>query len=397
MSTLPPTAFAHPGGLPVAIVEALDTTALGAARARVAARLGNPDPFHFRSALGAAPAEAIAAQAGRELTPDVADAVLLRAAAARPEPELALAGLFAGRPPGPRARAVFLDDARYTFLRFPRAGPPPPPAWGTASSWSTAEIGDEAVATIRCALALPDGGMALGSDYGLTLWRKGRFEAFPWPAGCRREARRVEAMVMHGGALQVATSQALVRWDFRGEPTFQKHPLDQEGGWDEVRCLHTDGPRLLAGFRTGLTGMPGVALPEVFALAELPGGVIAAGTGDGALHMLGAPEPLARLSSGKHQPVRHLAFADGELHVAAGGMHHRWTGAAWSRAAPEPTAFAADGHGRLWMLAEGRCFVHTRRGVVPVPLVLERPWCLAATADRLWIGGRERVWSLPIR
>ncbi len=393
---MPPTAFAHPGGMPAQVLEELDATALGAARARVAARLGNPDPFHFRAALVGAAEAPLAPHTGLPLTPDAADAVLLSASAARPAPEPSLAGLFAGRPPGPRARAVFVDDPRYAFLRFPRGEPPPMPAWGALSSWTTQEIGDEAVATIRCAVPLPDG-VALGSDYGLTLWRKGRFEPFPWPAGCRREARRVEAMALHGGALWVATSQALVRWDFRADPTFQKHPLDQEGGWDELRCLHADGPRLLAGFRTGLTGCPGVSLPEVFSLAEVPPGVIVAGTGDGNLHVLGAPEPLVRLATGKHQPVRHLAFADGELHVAAGGMHHRWNGATWSRAAPEPTAFAVDGHRRLWLLAEGKCFVSTRRGIVPVPIALERPWCLAASGDRLWIGGRERVWSLPIR
>ena len=395
---LPPTAYAHGGGLPAALLAELDAQALGAARARVAARLGNPDPFHFRAALSLSPAgaKAVPPNPGLTLTADAADAALVAASVAQADPELALAGLFAGRPPGLRTRAVPLDDARYTFLRFPRAEPPPPPSWRPPETWSTAAIGDEPVATIRCIAAVP-GGVALGSDYGLTLWRKGRFEPFPWPAGCRREARRVEAMLVHEGTLWIATSQALVRWDFRAEPTFQKHPQDHEGGWDELRCLHGDGPRVLAGFRTGVTGGAGPGLPEVFSLAELPGGIVVGGTGGGELHVLGAPGALRTLSSGKHQPVRHLAFADGELHAAAGGRHHRWNGASWSSAPPEPTAFTVDAHRRLWMLAEGKLFVHTRGGPLLVPIELERPWCLSAAGDRLWVGGLERVWSLPIR
>jgi hypothetical protein len=393
---LPPTRFAHPGGQPLDVIAALDTIALGAARARVAARLGDPDPFGFRTALASAAPGLVPAAEGTALTPDAADAVLLGAALALDRPDPAFAGLFAGRPPGPRARAVPIDDARFTFLRFQRGEPPPAPAWGPVESWSVGEIGDEPIATVRCIVALPDG-VALGSDYGLVLWRRGRFEAFPWPAGCRREARRVEAMVLHGSVLVVATSQATVRWDFRATPTFQKHPQDDEGGWDEVRCLHTDGPSLLAGFRTGLVGGAHVGLREVFALADLPGGVVVAGTVAGELHVLGADAPPRTLATGRHQPVRHLAFADGVLHAAAGNRHHRWDGAAWTSCAPEPTAFAVDRRGRLWMLAEGRLFAWTRGGPIAIPVPLDRPWSLCAAGDRLWIGGRERVWALPIR
>lgn len=401
MRSLPRTAFAHPGGTPAALLDALDAMALGAARARVAARLGNPDPFHFREALATAASderahETIPAQAGSVLTPDAADAALVRASQGREAPEPTLAGLFAGRPPGPRTRAVPIDDARYRFLRFALAEPPAPPAWRSDGNWTAAEIGDEPVATIRCIVALPDG-VALGSDYGLTLWRKGRFEPFPWPAGCRREARRVEAMVVHAGALWIATSQALVRWNFRAEPTFQKHPQDHDGGWDELRALHSDGPRLLAAFRTGLTGFPEHGPAEVFSMAELPGGTVVAGTGEGTLYVLGTSEPARSFATGRPQPVRHLAFAGGELHVAAGGKHHRWDGSFWASAAPEPTAFAVDGRGRLWLLAEGKLFVRTPGGTIPVSIEMERPWCLCAAGDRLWIGGRERVWSLAIR
>ncbi len=381
----------------------LDQAGLGLARARLAARLGNPGPFAFRAALGVTAASGNTAplppQGGLPLTPDEADAVLVRAAIAANQPEVGLAGIFAGRPPGPAARAVPVDDPRFGFLRFTRAEPPPPASWGAVESWSTPELGEVPQATIRIALEVP-GGVALGSDYGLTIWRNGRFTPFPWPAGCRREARRVEAMAVEGGALWVATSQALVRWDFKNAPTVRKHGPDEEEGWDELRCMLATGGGLLRGYRTALLGVDGEAqraLAETFALAAAPGGVVYAGTGAGDLFVVGAPNPVRTMSPRPHQPVRHLAFADGLLHVAAAGAHHRFDGASWTSAEPEPTAFAVDRRGRLWLLAEGRLFSWTRAGPVPVPVALERPWCLCAGGDRLWIGGRERVWALTIR
>ena len=334
--------------------------------------------------------------AGRELTADRADAALVAAAVAAGRPLAGLWGLFAGRPPGPAVRAVAVDDARFGFLRFGRTEPPPAPAWGRPERWSTAQLGDEPAATVRCVVEVP-GGVALGSDYGLTLWRRGRFEPFPWPAGARREARRVEAMAMHQGALWIATSQCLVSWDFRGEPTLRKHGADDEQGWDELRCLLSTPGGLLRGLRTGLVGVEGAPpLREVFALAATPGGVVYAGTGSGQLHVVGGGAPIATLG-GPHRPVRHLAFADGLLHVAAGDQHHVFDGCTWSRSAPEPTAFAVDARGRLWLVAEGGVYAWTRGGPVRLDLAVERPWALAATADRLWIGGREAVWSVPIR
>lgn len=369
----------------------------------MAARLGNPGPFALRAGLGARVAAGdlspLPPQAGPPLTPAAADAVLVRAAIDANSPDPGLAGLFAGRPPGPAVRAVAVDDARFSFLRFPRAEPPPPAAWGALESWSAEAIGEVPAATVRVAIDVP-GGVALGSDYGLTLWRNGRFTPFPWPAGCRREARRVEAMAVERGALWVATSQALVRWDFVSDPTVRKHGPDSEEGWDELRCMLSTPAGLLRGYRTGLVdpdGRSDSALAETFALVDALGGVVYAGTGSGALHVVGQPGPVRSMSPRPHQPVRHLAFADGLLHVAAASAHHRFDGASWTSAEPEPTAFAVDRRGRLWLLAEGRLFSWTRAGPVAVPVALERPWCLAAVGERLWIGGRERVWALTIR
>ncbi|MSQ03561.1 MAG: hypothetical protein EXR71_17010 [Myxococcales bacterium] len=397
---LPPTRYAHAGGSPASLLAQLDSTALGLARARVAASLGDPDPFALRSALGeriAVGDEApIGPSTGAALDADEADAVLLAAAIDAGSAPLGLWGLFAGRLPGPRTRAVPIDDDRFGCLGFPRAEPPPRPAWGELRSWSCAELGDETVATVRCVVEIP-GGVALGSDYGLTLWEAGRFRPFPWPVGARREARRVEAMTVHAGSLWVATSQGLVRWDFRSEPTVKKHAADAEGGWDELRCLLSTPNGVLRAFRTGLVGgadggADGAGLAEVFALAAAPGGVVYAGTAGGDVHVVGGG-PVHRCGG----PVRHLAFADGELHVAAGDRHHRFDGARWLSSPPEPTAFAVDRRGRLWMLAEGKLFTWTRGGALAIPVSLDRPWSLCAAADQLWIGGRERVWALPLR
>lgn len=393
---LPHTRYAHPGGSPSSLLADLDGIALGLARARIAAALGDPDPFALRAALGGRIARgddaSIEPSAGVRLDSDEADAVLIAAAVAAGAPPPGLWGLFAGRLPGTRTRAVPIDDARFGCLRFPRAEPTPRPAWGEIRTWSTRELGDEPIATVRCAVEIP-GGVALGSDYGLTLWEGERFRPFPWPAGARREARRVEAMAVHRGALWVATSQSLVRWDFRGEPTVKKHGADAEEGWDELRCLLSTPSGLLRGFRTGLVdGADARGLPEVFALVTAPGGVVYGGTAGGDVHVIGGG-PVHRCRG----PIRHLAFAEGELHVAGGERHHRFNGARWTSSEPEPTAFAVDRRGRMWMLAEGKLFVWTRAGALAIPVVLDRPWTLCAAGDQLWIGGRERAWALPLR
>ena len=391
----PPTEFAVPAGSPSDVLRQLDDQALGAARARVAAKLGNPDPYALRAWLADHRASGAATDAspGRALTPDSADAALVSAAlsAGTDARACGLVGLFAGRPPGPAVRAVPVDSPAADWLRFPQGEPPPPHRWGKLESWSCADIGDEAMATVRCAEPIP-GGVALGSDYGLTLWRGGKFERFPWPAGARREARRVEAMAVFNGELVVATSQSMVTWNFRSEPTIRKHRPDAEGGWDEVRALLPAGNRLLTAWRTGLEGASGPA--EIFSLANA-GNVTYAGTGSGDVHVVNGGRVRALTEGGRHA-VRHLAFADGILHAAAGGKHYLFDGANWSASAPEPTAFSVDRVGRLWLLAEGRVFGFRRGGSVSVSAEVERPWCLAASAGRLWIGGKERVWSLGI-
>jgi hypothetical protein len=92
--------------------------------------------------------------------------------------------------------------------------------------------------------------------------------------------------------------------------------------------------------------------------------------------------------------VRHLAWADGRLWVAADGALHTFDGVDWRVAEPEPTAFAVDPRGRLWALAEGGLWRAEEGKLTRVDLPLERPWCLAATGRELWIGGKGRVWRV---
>ncbi|MES2638774.1 MAG: hypothetical protein V4850_04810 [Myxococcota bacterium] len=385
------TRFAVPSGPVDRVLEALDETALGLARARIAARLGNPDPFHVRAAL--VDGEPVAGTTGVPLTADAADAVLLAADLGNDTPDPALAGLFAGRPPGPCARAVPVDDPRRTWLRW-QFRPPRSARIGAVSSWSTTEIGDTDVATVRCVLALPGGGVALGSDYGLTLWKNGTFTPFPWPLGSRREARRVESMAVNHGHLYVATTQTLYVWDFGAKVTSRRHGPDEEDGFDDLNVLLSPGDRLYAGYRTRFEG--GVGPPDTLALAADPSGVVYAGTRDGELHVIDGGGPIRTFADAKPRPIRHLAWAEGSLWAAALGTLHRFDGASWSAAGPEPTALTVDPEGRLWALAEGRLHVLTAGALKPLDLPLERPWSLTATPGALWIGGRERVWRVEI-
>lgn len=387
------TRFSVPAGPAGDVRAALDEAALGLARARVAARLGNPDPFHVRAALlGAADAK-VGGAVGEALTADAADAVLLAADVARGgAPEPALAGLFAGRLPGPKARAVPVDDPARTWLRWP-ARPTRPAQVRDVKGWSTREIGDEAVATVRCVAPIP-GGVALGSDYGLTIGRKDTFTSFPWPLGSRREARRVEAMAVHQGALHVATSQTLYVWDFAGKVSSRRHGPDREDGYDDLNALLSADGRRYAGYRTRFEGGAGPA--DTIALAAAPGGVIFAGTRDGEVHVVDGGGPIRTFADSKPRPVRHLAFAEGALWVAALGALHRFDGASWSSQGPEPTALTVDAEGRLWAIAEGRLHVLAEGRLRAVDVPLERPWALAAVPGALWIGGRERVWRVGL-
>lgn len=389
------TRFAVPSGPAAAVRRQLEDAGLGAGRARVAAQLGFPDPFHLLPLLAEAGEGPVVGAAGERLDTDAATAALVAAAGARGgEADEALRGIFAFRPPGPRTRA--LGGALPAALRW-RGTDPPPPRLGPLSTWTLDQIGDEAVATVRC-VGRWRGGVALGSDYGLVLAEHERFAGFPWPRGARREARRVEALAEGDGTLHVATSQALYTWDGRGEPKSRRHGADQEEGFDDLLALlHRDG-RLYAAYRTRFEG--GEGPPDVISLVADPSGVVYAGTRNGELHVIDGGGPLRSFrepGGGKPRPVRHLAWADGALFVAAAGALHRFDGVGWETLpGSEPGGLGVDEEGRLWVIREGQLWLWWLGELVPVPARLERPWALGAAPGALWIGGVGRVWRLAL-
>jgi ligand-binding sensor domain-containing protein len=280
------------------------------------------------------------------------------------------------------------------------ADEPPPASLGAIERWSTSAIGDHEAATVRAILALPDGTVALGSDYGLTLVRQGAFRPFPWPAGARREARRVETMAHHAGELVIGTSQALFIMDARGNVRSTRHPADDEGGQDELLALYATSGRLLQGWRTRLVGGRGPR--DVLAMAQDPAGNVYAGTRSGEVVVVdGTPEGaslacIAQLGGERRRPVRHLAFARDALWAAAGGACHRFDGAAWTTVADiEPTAMTVDRAGRLWLLADGGLWSVDgplgRETWLPWDVPVDRPWTVAAAEGALWVGGHGQL------
>ncbi|MCB9793542.1 MAG: hypothetical protein H6741_12535 [Alphaproteobacteria bacterium] len=270
----------------------------------------------------------------------------------------------------------------------PKRSPEAPPLPEGAQRWSAEDMGLPAPATLRCLLQLgPGGDLALGSDYGMVLWRQGHFLPFPFPEGARRESRRVEAMAVHADELHIATQKSSYTWPFEGIAAGRGLPSDGRGGFDDLRALHSSGGVLYRGWRTHLEG--GEGPPECIAFATGWGGQVFAGTLDGEIWSVDQ-KMLQRFSrAGKPRPVRHLAFQPepGLLWVAAAGQLHRFDGAAWQSRDGEPTALHVDAAGRLWALGEGRLW----RGLggdwpTPVTGPLGRPWALGSTPEALWLG-----------
>ena len=429
MAEIPVTRFALPGGSGAEVLAWLEGR-LGPQRevlVACAASLGMPDPFHLLPWLAANPAAAVRSADGEALTPGAAEAALIAAG-----PLADLAALYRGQLPGAEVRSVPVDDGRYGFLRWEVPPEPAPVRVGRVERWSAAEIGEEPVATLRCLEQIP-GGVAIGSDYGLTIWRGGRFHPFPWPAGCRREARRVEAMAYcpdgsGGGALWIGTMQNLLRWDLSLEApqiSVWRHGEDREGGWDDLLSMLPvqTGPsgagggsgRPVIGYRTRLEGGMGPA--DALCLARDPAGVVFAGTRGGEIRVVdggaGGGGPILRLVARKYDgtfkghPIRHLAFAGGALHVAGGGAWRRFDGCQWEVRAPEPTALHTDEVGRLWAIVEGRVGVWAGGAWAPLPIPVERPWALcaawgeagglgAARPGALWVGAKEGLYRAEV-
>ncbi|MCB9742479.1 MAG: hypothetical protein H6740_07770 [Alphaproteobacteria bacterium] len=268
----------------------------------------------------------------------------------------------------------------------PRPASPEPRPPAPLQRWSAEAMGLPAPATVRCLLHLaPTGDLALGSDYGMVLWRDGHFLPFPFPDGARRESRRVEAMAVHEGALHVATATSSYTWPFHGQAAGRGRPSDGRGGFDDLRALHSSGGRLLRGWRTHIEGAEGP--PECISFATAWAGRVFAGTLDGRLWELDVGEVRRFERGGRPRPVRHLAFFDDALWVAAAGQLHRFDGQTWTSREGEPTALHVDLEGTLWALEAGRLW-RAERGGWPraAELHLGRPWALGSEPGALWIG-----------
>jgi len=234
---------------------------------------------------------------------------------------------------------------------------------------------------------LADNRIATGTDYGATLFDGSRWQQLPFPPGSRREARCVEAMTVHKDRLIAATSKAWFEWDLNAKLLLhRRHPDDAHGGHDDVRALLSTSQGLITGWRTRLDGLSGHG--ETLSLIADPAGVVWCGTRTGELYIGGVSNVLQRLG----KPVRHMAFANGSLWLAAAGALHSYNGALWSRTVGEPTSLFGTPGGPLWWVRQGKVGATTTHPANPSPidspfdLPVKRPWSLAATADTLWVG-----------
>jgi hypothetical protein len=379
------TEFAWPSGSAHSVLAASEP-AMGAVRAGIAAKNGVQDPFHVRSTLANAPDAVVSGCDGAPLTRDAVDARLVGCPG--------MVGVLAFQPLGPLARAVPADPS-WSWLRW-RGAPPGPARVGAPSYFSAKELGEDERATFRCSVALPRGSVAIGSDYGVTLWSpRAGFEPFPWPAGARRENRRVEAMLATPDVLYVATQKALFTWDYKGEPRARKYPSDAEDGYDDLLAIGESPAGPVLAWRTRLEGGKGPA--DVLCFARDPSGVLYAGTRTGEVHVVDGGGPIRSFAGEKMlreggagqvgRPVRHLAWADGRLWVGAAGGLHSFDGARWESEPGEPGALAADSGGRLWMIRDGKVYVLDggSRRLVDVPV--SRPWSILGVPGAVWVGG----------
>lgn len=387
------TRFAWPSGAADAVLAEVEG-AMGAVRAGIAAGAGLPDPFHVRAALAAAGSAPVQGCDGAPLTRDAVNAVLIDQPGMR--------GVLAFQPLGPLARGV-APDPSWRWLAW--RGPPPGPARdGAPRAFAAAELGEDPRATFRCLAALPKGGVALGSDYGLTIWTpRAGFTPFPWPAGARRENRRVEALLATDACLYVATQQALFTWDYASEPRARKHPADAEEGWDDLLAM-ASGPRgPVFAWRTRLEG--GVGPADVLSFAADPNGVLYAGTRGGEIHVVDGGGPIRSFAGEKvlregpvgpvGRPVRHLAWADGHLWACAAGALHRFDGARWSAEPGEPGALSVDAGGRLWLVRDGGVYVRESGALRRVEVPIARPWAILGVPGAIWVGGVGGVVRVP--
>ncbi|MEE2750250.1 MAG: hypothetical protein VX519_02370 [Myxococcota bacterium] len=241
-------------------------------------------------------------------------------------------------------------------------------------------------AVVRCVQPVAEDQVVLGSDHGLVLLSDTAATPVPFPKGSRKEARDVLSLAWHNNTLHIATSRGQYTWDLKSPLNGRGLPKDGSGGFDDLRALYSTGNRLLKAWRTHTEGGAGPA--DVLCFTQDDQENVFVGTSDGVLAQLDGPELERYRTNGHTAPVRHLAWCQETLWIAAGGALHRHTTTTRDSRPGEPLALCTDDQDRLWAIERNRLAVGYGDWPSPLGVELERPWCLAASETALWVGAR---------
>ena len=255
------------------------------------------------------------------------------------------------------------------------------------------ELGLPAHSVFRCPVALPDGRVAIGSDYGLILMQGDRATPFPFPAGARRECKDIQSMAFSGGELHVVSAKNAYRWDTQSAVRSRSFPLDGLGGFEELRCVFAAPEGLIEAWRTRLVYEQTTQQADDILCFASNGKEVFFGTRSGRVGILGG-EDLAQFDG---EPVRHLAWAHDRLWIAGDGALQSYSDSLNRHGSPEPFGLSTDQHGRLWALDARGLSVSVQGGSPErLPERLVQPWDLGCTPGHLWVGRRGGLvrWTL---
>ena len=258
----------------------------------------------------------------------------------------------------------------------------------------TAEmLGLPAHSVFRRPVELPDGRVAVGSDYGVVLMDGDTPAPFPFPAGARRECKDIQSMAFAEGELHVVSAKNAYRWDTQSDVRSRSFPLDGLGGFEELRCVFTGPEGLIEAWRTRLVYRDTTEKADDILCFASDGERVFYGTRSGQIGILGG-EDIAHF---RGEPVRHLAWAHDQLWIACDGSLHSYAGSLQRHGSPEPFGLAADSKGRLWTL-DARGLSVSNDGASPQRLKepLVQPWDLGCTSRNIWVGRRGGLvrWTL---
>lgn len=256
------------------------------------------------------------------------------------------------------------------------------------TDFSAEELGLPAHSVFRCPCELPDGRVAIGSDYGLVLMTGDRVESFPFPAGARRECKDIQALAWAEGELHVASAKNAYRWDGKGPVRARSFPLDGKGGFEELRTVYAGPNGLIEAWRTRwVCGEETQAAEDILCLAR-SGDRVFYGSRSGRLGLLSGE----LIHEFPDEPVRHLAWAHEKLWIASNGGLHTWTSELKQVGSPEPFGLSVDAKGRLWTLdARGLSLSQTGEPPERLNAAISQPWAIGSSSEHLWVGRRGGV------